>query len=194
MRLPLVLSVVGLFVLPVGVNAAPLDATVCDGAKSEQSALDDVPPILERGPDWAKTHIDAGVLKRVQRWIELQEMLSFRCGRGPLTAQAQRAAAAAELIENPPPTAPVAQAPPSASAPATAAPPVAAAQPAAGDAAPAPKPKPKVKAKPKSSAAALGNAAPAEAGDPPPPKKKRPPKADAFVPPPSSAASPAESP
>ncbi|MGK3893878.1 hypothetical protein ABI043_15005, partial [Enterococcus faecium] len=37
------------------------------------------------------------------RWIELTEILSFRCGRVVLTAEAQRAAAAADLIENPPP-------------------------------------------------------------------------------------------
>ena len=196
MRLPLVLAVVGLVVGTGGAGAEPLDAVVCDGAKREQSALDDVPAILERGPEWAKTHIDAGVLKRVQRWIELQEMLSFRCGRGPVTPEAQRAAAAAELIENPPPPPPAPAAAPglaespgaaggaSVTAPAAAAP--------VAEAVAKPRPKPKAKSKLKTDATAEGNTeAPALAREAPlPPKKKRPPKADAFVPPPASSESP----
>jgi hypothetical protein len=84
-------------------NAAQLDAAACDAASAEQSQLSDVPAIIERGPEWAKTNAPPQTLQRVARWIELHEQLSFRCGRGRVTAEAQRAAAAAELIENPPP-------------------------------------------------------------------------------------------
>lgn len=88
------------------VRAAPLDAAACDAAMAEQGQMTDVPAIIERGPEWAKANIPAKDLKRVARWIELQEALSFRCGRGRVTADAQRAAAAAELLENPPPPPP----------------------------------------------------------------------------------------
>ncbi len=92
--------------------AAPLDAAACDAASAEQSQLSDIPAVLERGPVWAKSNVGPATLKRVARWIELQEQLSFRCGRGRVTAEAQRAAAAAELIENPPqPPAPAAAVP-----------------------------------------------------------------------------------
>jgi hypothetical protein len=92
-------------------RAAPLEPAQCDAAKLEQDQMTDIPAILERGPAWAKAHLNARDLTRVSRWIELQEIVVFRCRRGPVTASAQRAAAEAELIENPP-------APPAAARPA----------------------------------------------------------------------------
>ena len=143
--------------------ATPLDAVSCDSAKLEQTALTDVPAIMERGPQWAKDNVPATSLARVQRWIELEEILSFRCGRGRVTAEAQRAAAAAELIENPPP--PPAETPPQKDAAGAAvAAPLAPATPA--EAAPAPAPKPKPKPKPKPVAVPAGNTGPA--ASPPP--------------------------
>jgi hypothetical protein len=179
-------------VMASGVAAAvPLDGAACDAAKREQGDLTDVPAVLERGADWGKANATPQMLARVARWIELQETLSFRCGRGFVTEEAKRAAAAAELIENPPP-------PPPAPTPATAAPapaavvaaPAAAQAPAdvAAPAAVKPKPKPRAKPKPKLDAAdGGGEAAPTAAGEPPAattaPKKKRPAKPDAYVPP-----------
>lgn len=187
-------------------NAAPLDAAACDAATVEQSQLSDVPAIIERGAEWAKTNAPPQTLQRVARWIELQEQLSFRCGRGRVTAEAQRAAAAAELIENPPPPPPAPAAAPSgdkpavakeAAAPAVAAPAVVApaAPDAAAEAAPSKpkaakaKPKSKPKALPKEVQAGVETAAPVT-GDtdaaPVQPKKKRAAKpVDAFVPAPA---------
>ena len=82
---------------------SPLDTASCDKATAEKETLADVREIIERGPEWAKAHAPPATLLRIERWIELDEVLSFRCGRGRITAEAQRAAAAAELIENPPP-------------------------------------------------------------------------------------------
>ena len=158
--------------------AAPLDAASCDGASQEQSALTDVPAILERGPQWAKDNVPAAQLARVQRWIELQEMLSFRCGRGRVTAEAQRAAAAAELIENPPPPPAEIPAQKNAAAPpdgATSAPAASAGYapvpdaPAETPAAPPPKPKPK----PVAPAESTGPAASPPETAPAPAVKKR---------------------
>lgn len=85
------------------VHATPLDIAACDAAVAEQGQMGDVAALIERGPDWGKANASPQALKRVARWIELQEALTFRCGRGRVTAEAQRAAAAADLIENPPP-------------------------------------------------------------------------------------------
>lgn len=138
-------------------RATPLDSVVCDGAKTEQSALSDVPHLMERGPDWAKANATPETLQKIARWIELTEILSFRCGRGQITAEAKRAAAAADLMENPPPApegnapAPAADGPVASPAPpAEAAPVPAVAAPAAGVETPAPPAKPAAKAKKRS--------------------------------------------
>ena len=200
---------VAAFILKCGAAyAVPLDTAACDAATAEQGQLSDVPGILERGPEWAKANAPAQTLKRVARWIELQEQLSFRCGRGRITAEAQRAAAAAELIENPPPPAAPPAAPTAAGAekpaaareaavPAVVAP--AAVVPVAPVVAPEVEPpKPKaVKAKPKSKPKTPPNDAqaatepvvpPASEGDiaaAPVPKKKKSKPVDAFVPAPT---------
>ena len=83
--------------------ATPLEASACDSAKQEQATLSEVPHLMERGPDWAKSNATPETLSRISRWIELTEILTFRCGRGTVTAEAKRAAAEAALIENPPP-------------------------------------------------------------------------------------------
>ncbi len=210
MRLKATLAVMGCvaaFALVSGTaNAAPLDAAACDAATVEQSQLSDVPAIIERGAEWAKTNAPPQTLQRVARWIELQEQLSFRCGRGRVTAEAQRAAAAAELIENPPPPPPAPAAAAAgdksavakeAAAPAVAAPavvtPAAAATATEGE---PPKPKAakaKSKSKPKSlpeeGQAGVETAAPVTGeadATPVQPKKKRAAKpVDAFVPAPA---------
>ncbi len=195
MRLrPFWVGVVYLALAPGAAGAVPLDSVACDAAKREQSDLTDVPAVLERGADWGKANASRETLARVARWIELQESLSFRCGRGVVTDEAKRAAAAAELIENPPPPpAPAAAVPvPANGAPAAAAqakaPAAAASIEPAGDrdgsAMVKPKPKAKPKPKPKPDAADGGFDAPLATVDTQAaPKKKRAPKADAFVPP-----------
>jgi hypothetical protein len=71
-----------LLIWPVGVTAAPLDQAACDGLKSERSAL--VAAGLEvdrnRGPEWAKANLAPDRLKLIERMIDVDEQLSFRCG------------------------------------------------------------------------------------------------------------------
>ena len=187
--------------------ARPLDPAACDNAKQEQAAMTDVPPLMERGPAWARANATPETLQRVARWIELTEILSFRCGRATLSAETQRAAAAADLIENPPPVpvAPAAaklnsvpevggEAPAAASSPQPTA--ASAPQPAAATAEatvvkkakakPRPKPKPPVDATAPDAAPAASQAA--ATGDQPPPRKRSPKPAD------SAATSPTEAP
>jgi hypothetical protein len=204
-------SLAALLALSPIAMAAPLDVAACDAAIAEQGQLSDIPPVLERGPEWAKANATPQVLKRVARWIELQEVISFRCGRGRVTAEAQRAGAAADLIENPPPPPPkdspakeaaaaakdaaaaardaAAAAKDAAAAASGAVPAGAAGLVGAGSSAPAVKPKtskaaPKSKLKPDSAAVAPSEAGAAvEVPAVPPVKKKKVAKpADAYVP------------
>jgi hypothetical protein len=162
--------------------AAPLDAPTCDKLRYEQLELADVPRLMERGAAWGKANATPAQLKRVARWIDIEEKLQFRCGQVRLTPGAERAAAAAEALETPPPPPPVA-ADVTVGAPATA-------QPAAEATAEPPKPKPRPKPKPKPTTA---EAAPADTAAPPvtesaPPAPKPKPKPKPAAPPADAAA------
>lgn len=85
--------------------ATPLDQAACDKAKADQAELADVPRLMERGAEWARTNAKPEQLKRVARWIELEERLQFRCGLIRLTPGAERAAAEAQALEAQPPPA-----------------------------------------------------------------------------------------
>ncbi len=87
--------------------AVPLDAASCEKSRAEQTELyGDVPRLMERGAAWAKQSATSAQLKRVARWIELEEQLQFRCGQVRLSEGATAAAAAAEAMDRPPPPAP----------------------------------------------------------------------------------------
>jgi hypothetical protein len=73
--------------------SAPAAPEECERARSEQTdlasngAADD----LAKGPEWARANLAPDRLKKVARWIELQEVILFRCPRpkpakGPETA------------------------------------------------------------------------------------------------------------
>lgn len=64
------------------VMAEPLPKEACEKLKSEQATLDQagLRDVLQKGPDWAKSNLDRGKLKQVERYILVDEMLSFRCG------------------------------------------------------------------------------------------------------------------
>jgi hypothetical protein len=95
------------------VRAQPLDVATCDAVKIERDALGAsvVTALLQRGPEWAKVNASKSDLVRVARWIELEEQLTFQCGRGKVTDGAKRAAAMAEQLEAPPPAPPDAEKP-----------------------------------------------------------------------------------
>lgn len=163
--------------------AVPLDPAQCDKARAEQTELlADVPRLMERGANWAKQNASPEQLRRVARWIELEEQLQFRCGQVKLSAGASAAAAAAEALEAPPPPAGPA---PSAGAPPTLQPQQKPATPTAAANGPAAPAKPKSRAKPpadaqqqpatSSSASNVApGAAPAAAEVAPKPRKPKP--------------------
>jgi len=62
-------------------RAAPLDAEACAKLQTEHTDLEraGVEKDMEKGPDWAKANLGLEKLQRVQRFIELEELLMFRC-------------------------------------------------------------------------------------------------------------------
>jgi hypothetical protein len=62
-------------------RAAPLDAEACTKLQTEHGELENagVEKDMEKGPDWAKANLGLEKLQRVQRFIELEELLLFRC-------------------------------------------------------------------------------------------------------------------
>lgn len=110
--------------ISVPASAVPLDPATCEKVSAEQTELyGDVPRLMERGASWAKSNANPQQLKRIARWIELEEQLQFRCGQVRLSPGGTAAAAAAQALEAPPPAAAATGAPNAKAAPnATAAP------------------------------------------------------------------------
>ncbi|MFV0297504.1 MAG: hypothetical protein ACK5JT_15420 [Hyphomicrobiaceae bacterium] len=89
-RSRLVLRVVhALCVLPItvamGVAAAqgePLSTDACEKLRSEHADLvrAGLPDIVKKGPDWGRANLTAVQLGQVKKYIEVDEMLTFRCG------------------------------------------------------------------------------------------------------------------
>ena len=62
--------------------AEPMAKDACDGVKAEQDGLvaGGVRDDMAKGADWAKANLGHDRLQRIQRYIELDEQLLFRCG------------------------------------------------------------------------------------------------------------------
>lgn len=89
-------------VIVVGLNVAilngpaaalPMSPEDCDRAKSEQLTLEGagVATDMMRGAEWARANLEPERLKRIARWIELQERILFRCPRPKPPPQAESA-------------------------------------------------------------------------------------------------------
>ena len=153
-----------------GAAAAPLDAEACDKLQQEQSGLvkAGARQIMAKGAAWAAGNLTQDKLAEIQRLIEVDEQIEFRC-------TPPRAAKPAEQAKAPPAAAP---------APATD---------KAGAKAPAPAVKASAQAKaasPKPQPAGAGKAGKADAKATAPAAKAaaskaaRPKANDAYVPPP----------
>ncbi|HWE21445.1 MAG TPA: hypothetical protein VG758_30450 [Hyphomicrobiaceae bacterium] len=78
-RLPLYL--VALVALLTPARAAPLDADTCFKLMGEHNQLEaaGIEQNMAKGPAWAKANLAPEKLAQVQRFIELEELLLFRC-------------------------------------------------------------------------------------------------------------------
>ncbi|MDX2158403.1 MAG: hypothetical protein SFW09_18040 [Hyphomicrobiaceae bacterium] len=64
------------------VVAEPLAKEACDTLKAEHAGLEanGLAETLKKGAAWGKSHLKPSQLRDVQRYIELEEQLLFRCG------------------------------------------------------------------------------------------------------------------
>lgn len=145
--------------LPLAAQAVPLPPEDCEKLTQEHGALA-VATIKERmaqGPAWGKANLSSSQLKEIERYIQLEEQLLFRCGQ----AKARSALPVAEEDAVAPPPKPAEN---GAGKAATA---------ASGDApAPAPKPKAAKKAAAKPAVEATPSPDPAVPAKQPRPKPK----------------------
>jgi hypothetical protein len=68
--------------LAVAAVAEPLPKEECEKLKAEQADSEraGLRDIVQKGPAWGKINLGADKLKAVERYISVEEMLSFRCG------------------------------------------------------------------------------------------------------------------
>lgn len=66
-------------------EAAKLEKAECEGLRVEQVTLGEagINADLARGPEWAKANLGPERLKLIERFIELEEALAFRCPEQP---------------------------------------------------------------------------------------------------------------
>ena len=64
--------------------AEPLDKDACANLQVEQKKLltPAMQAALERGPDWVKDHLNDNEIERVRNFLEVEEMIKFRCRTG----------------------------------------------------------------------------------------------------------------
>lgn len=80
-----VVAMLMILLVPLGmvdVQAAPLDAEACAKLTEERASLvaAGIPADMAQGPDWAKNNLTDERLRRVARFLTVDEQLSFRCG------------------------------------------------------------------------------------------------------------------
>lgn len=86
--------------LPLGEAAAErLDKEACEALKAEQARLVEAgaKADMERGPEWAKANLAPDRLKRIERMLEVEDGLAFRCPQprpAPIEVEAKSAPAA----------------------------------------------------------------------------------------------------
>lgn len=63
------------------VSAGPLDKAQCDALSAETKGLLalNIDKYLDKGPEWALSHLSADDLNHVRRFIEVDEQYKFRC-------------------------------------------------------------------------------------------------------------------
>jgi hypothetical protein len=154
--------------------AAPLDKEACDKLKAEHATMGIVKDHIAKGPEWGKSHLSKDQLKDVERYIQMEEQIAFRCVERkppPEVARAKVKPKARKAAEQPEET--------------TA---DGAAKPAGGakTAKAAAVPKPAAKAQPSANGKPVSESIASKTASPTAPVKKPPPKPkanDAYVPP-----------
>jgi hypothetical protein len=87
------LAIAGMSAFAPPSPALPLAPEECERVRAEQTNLEaaGVATDMAQGAEWARANLSPDRLKRVQRWIELQERILFRCPRPKPPAPAETA-------------------------------------------------------------------------------------------------------
>jgi hypothetical protein len=100
MRFPIAVLLPALALVPLGeATAERLDKEACEALKAEQARLVEggAKADMERGPEWGKANLAPDRLKRIERLLEVEEGLAFRCPQprpAPVEVEARSAPAA----------------------------------------------------------------------------------------------------
>lgn len=71
-------------VAAVGAMAEPLDKAACLNLQLAQKRLltREMQAALDQGPDWVKNHLETAEIEKVREFLEIEEMIKFRCRGG----------------------------------------------------------------------------------------------------------------
>jgi hypothetical protein len=71
-------------VMTAGAAAEPLDKDACAELQQKQKTLltPAMQTALDRGPDWVKDHLNDQDIEKVREFLEVEEMIKFRCRSG----------------------------------------------------------------------------------------------------------------
>lgn len=76
------LAILAALVVVGSAVAEPLPKEDCDKLSAEQTALDQsgIKELLAKGADWGRGNLERAKLRLIERYITVDEQLSFRCG------------------------------------------------------------------------------------------------------------------
>jgi len=80
-RIALGAAACGLLALQPPVLAAPLDKNACTKLAQDMQNMKmlEVGKLMEKGPDWAASHLSPADLSLVRQYIDIDEQMKFRC-------------------------------------------------------------------------------------------------------------------
>lgn len=79
-----------LLLLPPAASAAPLDKETCEKIKAEQATLTSAKESMAKGAEWGKANLSKEKLQEIQKYIQNEEQIAFRCvERKPVEAAAK---------------------------------------------------------------------------------------------------------
>lgn len=90
--------------LGASVLAEPLDKEACLNLQVAQKRLltREMQAALDQGPDWVKSHLETNEIEKVREFLEIEEMIKFRCRGGGVDRSTVNAATTFGDADTPP--------------------------------------------------------------------------------------------
>jgi hypothetical protein len=84
--------------------AEPLDKAACLNLEVAQKRLltREMQTALEQGPDWVKDHLETKEIEKVREFLEVEEMIKFRCRGGGVVRSTANTATSPGTADMPP--------------------------------------------------------------------------------------------